>query len=153
MQPKYDAYLDYLERHRRFVLEEAAQLCVSDRGVRHDLSKYEPDEFDAYAEYFYGIWRVENVPAPADVQERFDYAWMLHQKRNDHHWQYWLLREDDGAMKVLPMPELAMREMLADWRGASRAITGTDNTPTWYAKNAANMLLHPATKAWIEVHL
>ena len=66
MQQKYVDYLAYLERHRRFVLEEAAKLGVTDRGLTHDLSKYERDEFEPYADYFYGGH--ERGAVPADVQ-------------------------------------------------------------------------------------
>lgn len=145
------AYLAYLERHRKFVLEAAIVLGVPERGLSHDLSKYEPDEFGPYAEYFYGGY--ERGSVPPDVQEGFDYAWLLHQKRNDHHWQYWVLHEDDGATKVLPMSDGARREMLADWRGAGMAITGQDNTAEWYRKTKPNRLLHPETLAWVEQEL
>lgn len=152
MQQTYVDYLAYLERHRKFVLEEAIKLGVTERGLTHDLSKYERDEFHAYAEYFYGGH--ERGKAPLDMQEAFDFAWLLHQKRNDHHWQFWVLREDSGATKALPMPEPALREMLADWRGAGRAILGDNaDTPAWYAKNRDQIILHPDSRAWIETQL
>ncbi len=52
------------------------------------------------------------------------------------------------------MPDKYMREMLADWRGAGRAITGKDNTKEWYqGKRQKTILLHPDNKAWIETEL
>jgi hypothetical protein len=154
MEDRLTQYLAYLERHRRFVLEEAVTLGVADRGLRHDLSKYEPDEFDAYAAYFYGDWRNEPTWVQEEVRQHFDRAWLLHQKRNEHHWQYWVLREDDGATKALLIPEPALREMLADWRGAGRAILGDKaDTAAWYAKNRERIILHPESRAWIEAHL
>ncbi len=59
----------------------------------------------------------------------------------------------DERINCSPIPELYMREMLADWRGAGRAITGKDNTPKWYAANRNKMKLHPDTKAWIDQQL
>ena len=147
------AYLAHLERHRKFVLEAAIKLGVPERGIAHDMSKYNPDEFFPYAEYFYGTWRVQNMPCPPDEQQTFDAAWLLHQKHNDHHRQYWVLHEDDGATKVLPMSDGARREMLADWRGAGMAITGRDNTAEWYLKTKPHRLLHPETLAWVEQEL
>ena len=35
----------------------------------------------------------------------FDSAWLLHQKRNAHHWQYWVLLEDEGNTKALEMDD------------------------------------------------
>lgn len=92
---------------------------------------------------------------PAWMGETFDIAWLHHQKRNKHHWQYWMLVQDWDDDKVLPMPDRYRREMLADWRGAGRAINGQDETHLWYAKRIGRMkkVLHPDTRKWIEEQL
>lgn len=131
-------------RHKWFVFVGCCKLGVPLRGVLHDLSKFLPDEWFPYAEYFYG---------KSNCAEVFDLAWLRHQRRNKHHWQYWVLCEDEGATKVLPMPPKYIKEMLADWRGAGRAITGEDNTPEWYSQNRHKMLLHDSTREWIEEQL
>lgn len=51
------------------------------------------------------------------------------------------------------MPLKYCLEMLADWKGASRTITGADNTKDWYYKNKDNMILHSETRKWIEKQL
>lgn len=80
----------------------------------------------------------------------FDFAWFLHQKRQPHHWQFWTLPEDEGGIKVLPMPDRYRRELLADWQGASMAQGyGWDVRP-WYEKNKGEMQLHPETRQWLE---
>lgn len=61
--------------------------------------------------------------------------------------------EDDGGTKLLEIPDKYRREMLADWRGAGRAIHGHDETASWYQKNKSNMQLHPKTRAWVESEL
>lgn len=53
------------------------------------------------------------------------------------------------ALVALPMPEKYRREMLADWRGAGRAY-GNNDTAGWYEKNAAQIVLHPDTREWVE---
>jgi hypothetical protein len=141
-------YIDYVNRHRQYVLEECEKLGVLSRGLRHDLSKFSVEEFAPYAQYFYGGYQREQIPW--QVKQRFDRAWLLHQKRNDHHWQFWVLGEDSGATRALLMPEDAVREMVADWRGAGRAITGEDKTTEWYAKNREKMTLHPETREYVE---
>jgi hypothetical protein len=55
--------------------------------------------------------------------------------------------------KALPMPDRYRREMLADWRGAGRAISGKDDTLAWYMKNRKRLMLHPDTRNWIEWQL
>jgi hypothetical protein len=58
-----------------------------------------------------------------------------------------------GAIIPLRMPLKYRKEMLADWRGAGRAITGKNETRQWYEKNKDNMMLHPETQRWIEANL
>jgi hypothetical protein len=75
-------------------------------------------------------------------------------KRNKHHWQYWVLVEDEGGYKVLDIPSRYRREMLADWIGAGRAL-GYPRLETWlwYQRNSHKMRLHPETRAWVEQRL
>jgi hypothetical protein len=97
-----------------------------------------------------------------DTQERIDHAfnvaWLKHQHRNPHHWQHWLLAEDNpskrletpqssGAQRAFPlrMPVHFVREMVADWCGAGRAITGKWEVGEWYMNNRQNIILHHET--------
>ena len=71
----------------------------------------------------------------------------------DHHWQHWVLREDDGGTKILEMPARARNEMLCDWFGAGQAITGDGSwkrTRRWYMENRNKMLLHKRTRFAVE---
>lgn len=153
----YAKYLWYVLRHKWFVFLEACKMGIPWLGLVHDLSKFRPDEFIPYAKYFYGKnakqWREETgYYKPTDTgDEAFDFAWLLHQKRNRHHWQWWILPEDDGGTKVLPIPEKYCKEMLADWRGAGR-VQGKPNTAAWYTKNKDKMTLEPGTRLWIETN-
>lgn len=84
------------------------------------------------------------------AKEDFDSAWDHHQKRNPHHWQYWLLTMDSGETIPMRMPSHFVREMLADWMGAGRAITGDGSiarTREWYESNRSKIQLHKATES------
>lgn len=144
-------YFLYVLRHKWHVFAECARLRRFRLGIIHDLSKFRPSEFIHYALYFYGPWDEDAMPGEA--KDNFDLAWLHHQHRNKHHWQYWILTQDEDEDKVLPMPDKYREEMLADWRGASIAITGEDNTPAWYEKNKHKIKLHPDTRKWIESNL
>lgn len=114
-------YLSYVLRHKWFVfragLKTRAPLW---RLLIHDWSKFSRAEWGPYVAYFYG----DPERARFDVPAAFDRAWLHHQHRNPHHWQHYLLQEDDGDLKVLPIPAALVREMVADWMGAGRAIAG-----------------------------
>lgn len=141
------AYLRYLLRHKWFVLVECRRLRVGLwQAIVHDMSKFRPDEWRPYLRTFYDRFGGgQNDPHPD-----YDMAWLLHQRRNPHHWQAWILRMDDGGEKPLAMPEPFVREMVADWVGAGRAITGRRDIAEWYGKNKHKMVLHPNTRALVE---
>lgn len=139
-------YLWCVLRHKWFVFLESRKLGVSWLGIVHDWSKFLPSEFAPYAQHFYG-----NQPKKKD-DSAFDIAWLHHQKRNRHHWQYWMLIQDNEEDKVLPMPGRYRSEMLADWHGAGRAY-GNPNTRQWYEEHKHEIIIHAETRAWIESQL
>lgn len=167
-------YLKYVMKHKWFVflacLELGVPLWIA---IFHDWDKFLPDEWFAYVNNFYGEplviagrarWIERGCPIGANLrdieyeieaerQDAFAKAWLLHQNRNKHHWQYWMITWDKGHTECLPMSDKYRREMLADWRGAGKAITGKDDTRNWYLKNRHNMHLHPDTRAWVEQQL
>jgi hypothetical protein len=142
---KHLKYAWYVLRHKWYVLVECHKAGILWRGIVHDLSKLSPSEWIPYVNKFYG-----DSPLTPYGEQCFDAAWLHHQKRNKHHWQYWMLQEDSGKQKTLPMPDVYQKEMLCDWRGAGRAIKGRDETKEWYLANKDKMQLHPDTREWIE---
>jgi hypothetical protein len=156
---KHLRYIKYITRHRWFVFIACCKLGIPWLGLIHDLSKYRPSEWLPYANYFYGNNSAKNQAAnknkrPEIVDDAaFDYAWLLHQKRNKHHWQFWMLPKDDGSNRFLPMPEKYVKEMIADWTGAGMAIVGRKDWRPWYESNKNVIQLHPDTRARIEREL
>lgn len=143
------AYLRYVLRHKWFVFLAGLRLGVPLwQLIIHDWSKFLPGEWMAYARTFYA----PDGSKQYDPRPDFDFAWNRHQKRNPHHWQYWLLINDDGSITALMMPDRYQREMLADWIGAGRAL-GKPHTAAWYATNKHKIPLNPATQRWIEAAL
>lgn len=159
---KYWKYLKYVLRHKWFVFLYCLKYGLIWRGIVHDLSKFRPSEFIPYARNFYGSYPDElsvpmldvgySGPFKSDIVAAFMVAWNHHQKRNDHHWQYWMLTWDRGNTELLPMPDKCRKEMIADWKGAGRAL-GKPDTMEWYLKNRLNIQLHPETRAWVELEL
>lgn len=143
-------YLWYVVRHKWFVFWAGIQIGGIPiwRLIIHDWSKFLPPEWNPYVEMFYG--RPLNEQWMDFIKHgrkvRFDAAWLHHQHHNPHHWQHWVLREDDGNTIVLKMPTHFAREMVADWMGAGRAITGKWDAPNWYLKNEEKIILHRETE-------
>lgn len=141
----YMKYLLYVLKHKWFVFIECCRLGIPWRGITHDLSKFLPSEFFPYAHNFH-------LDPKYVGKKEFEIAWLHHQRKNKHHWQYWVVPRLDDDYNIYPMPEKYVKEMLADWVGAGKA-QGQPNTRKWYKQNKDKMILHPKTRAWIEVKL
>ncbi|WHX42787.1 DUF5662 family protein [Mesobacillus sp. AQ2] len=55
-------------------------------GYHHDLSKFYPREFFPYARKFYSEKKLS-----VEDELRWRYAWLTHQHKNKHHWEYWVI--------------------------------------------------------------
>jgi len=161
-------YARYLARHKWFVLLAGLRYGAPLwRLLVHDASKVRPSEWFPYVAYFYGP---EPTGAPRGQHDRpnraanaahekrerqaaFDRAWLAHQHRNPHHFQHHILRGDDGTTVALPMPEPLVREMVADWAGAGRAITGKWDVETWYEANYDRIVLDASARHLVDLML
>ncbi len=145
---KHLQYLKYLIKHKWFVFKAGWVLRVPLwRLVIHDWSKFLPSEWFPYVESFYGKERTDMV------KFLFDRAWLFHQNRQPHHWQYWILLRDDGSVIPTEMPLHFVREMVADWAGAGRAITGKYELSAWYDKNKEKIKLNEYTRRHVEHYI
>ncbi len=157
MSKEYDAYL---KTHKDNVRKGYIWLQVNlpdlfDRAdmpdwetveIKHDASKSDPDEYDAYDAYFYGNNR------SYAVVEVFNRAWLLHIHRNPHHWQHWVLINDDpdeGEL-LLEMPYNYIIEMICDWWSFSWQKGDLSEIFDWYEEHSAYIKLAPKTRKTVE---
>lgn len=117
------------------------QVCYA-----HDESKTKPDEYAAYDAYFYG-----NNKSYAVVQA-FNKAWLYHIHRNPHHWQYWVLINDDpeNGDTIIEMPYNYIIEMICDWWSFSWSKGKLDEIFKWYDDHKEHMKLHKNTRKIVE---
>lgn len=112
------SYLAYVARHKVFVTWAAVTKVTGIplmQLLKHDLSKFSCTEYPIYRRKF------RPVEGEAKVSEDdWEAALIHHYNSNQHHPEYWRI---NCAMKE--MPEVYVREMVADWLGAGKAITGT----------------------------
>jgi len=117
------------------------------RLLIHDWSKFLPSELPHYQRQFFG---------KADDPLGFITCWTKHQNRHGHHWEYWIPRTGHNRCnppykdnEPIPMPLWAVKEMVADWMGASRAYEGKwpgKNGWPWYEKNRDRIRLNILTQ-------
>ena len=151
--PEEKAYLDYIDKHRNYVytafLRFGQKICLALSLVHgeydtlrrcvsnHDNSKYDPEEFEGYRQFFY----------PKEGEEKnmdwFRKAWHHHYGVNSHHWEHYLT--SDGPQE---MPKLDVAEMLLDWIAMSMNFK---NSPVvWYNQNKDKIEFHKKTRDQVE---
>jgi hypothetical protein len=112
-----------------------------------------PSEFPTYARHMDGGERCELS---------LSRAWNHHHKTNPHHWEYWVPVSTHGLSSQteplpLPIPDWAIREMVADWLAVTWHKQGSlphclDDFH-WYQKTKDNMKIHPASRIELETLL
>lgn len=118
-------------------------------AISHDASKRSVEEYDAYDDYFYGKEGKDEDDISV-IDSAFDYAWLHHIHNNPHHWQHWILYEDEGKIKALEMPAKEVYEMIADWWSFSWKSKNLSEMFNWYEEHKDKMVLHPNTRALVE---
>ena len=162
---KFFKYLTYLTRHRWYVMLECFKMGLYWRGLVHDISKYRPSEFIPYMNHFGGrVVRDKTgyYKGSANSGDRaFDIALMLHLKRNDNHWQFWGVVDDQTKIfEPVKMSMAATKEMVCDWVGAGKAqghLSPKDDplyeARQWYVLHKDKRPLHPETDMVVRILL
>lgn len=140
-------YFRYIIRHKAFVFYAGLKMDAPIwRLVIHDWSKFSRAEWGPYVRQFYDK---ENK-----VKGQFEKGWLHHVHKNPHHWNHWVLPGDSAYMdnpgRIVEMPEHFVREMIADWMGAGRAINGRWDIADWYENNKDSIQLHKKTRTLVE---
>ena len=139
----YWNYLKSLLKHKYYVFIAGRKIKANVFLLLiHDISKFRPSEFIAYANYFFGN-------QTSTVKTGFDYAWLYHQRRNKHHWQYWILVQDDDPTITCNIPDKYILEMVSDWIGAGLAYNNP-NTKQWYLEHQYRIKLSPESRNKVE---
>lgn len=153
MSRQYDSYL---KAHRANVkkayewiaanLPECTDIMTTRNIDLHDSSKDETSEYNAYDNYFYGG---KQTP---DVVDAFNHAWLHHIHRNPHHWQYWVLINDEPSEGelVLEMPYHYVVEMICDWWAFSWSKGDLAEIFSWYDAHKKHIKLHNNTRSIVE---
>lgn len=154
MSVQYDNYLTehkenvakgfrWLQENIPEVIEDGFewQICFN-----HDASKTDPEEYDAYDAYFYG-----NNRSYAVVQN-FNKAWLRHIHNNPHHWQHWILINDEPkeGMVVIDMPYIYVVEMICDWWSFSWKKGDLNEILGWYEDRKDYIKLSANTRRSVE---
>lgn len=145
-------HLSTITRHRHKVMLHCFKAGIVLQGLKHDLSKYSPEEFFAGVRYYQG-YRSPNESEREHIG--YSRAWMHHKGRNKHHFEYWTdYSPQKRQMLPVKMPLKYVVEMFCD-RVAASKIYGGDKYNDSYAlnyflKGKATRIIHPETSELIE---
>ncbi|KKW27290.1 MAG: hypothetical protein UY70_C0017G0005 [Candidatus Kaiserbacteria bacterium GW2011_GWB1_52_6] len=128
----YVRFIARILRHKWYVLWFGLQIGGIPllQLIMHDMTKFSRAEFMPR-------FRTQVLKFPEEREEwqaTLDHHW----SRNTHHWNYWAR----GGVP-LPMSEVYVREMVADWLSAQKTYGGS--LQEWIAEEYPKMRLHPET--------
>ena len=144
----YWKYFLYVLEHKWNVGCECIKMGLYIHAITHDLSKLHPSEFVPYAKFFHEKDRTNTYKQSDENNDNFQQGWCLHQKRNKHHWNFWVSVTRKNEIQPIPMPMKYVKQMVGDWRGMSRKFGG--DTVEYFQNNRDSMILHPDTVRRIE---
>lgn len=143
---------DWMEKKLPDIISKAKQ-SACDEGLQldriiteHDISKWSNEEYYAYDEYFYG-----NNKSYKCIDD-FNKAWLHHIHNNPHHWQHWVLINDEEkeGIIVLDMPTYYIIEMICDWWSFSWKTGDLYEIFNWYEKRKDYIQLSESTRKIVE---
>lgn len=158
-------YNEYLTNHIQNVIEGVhffkdylPEILYDERGnyigyelekmaMKHDESKKTPEEYEAYDNYFYGDSKSKKV------LDEFNLAWLHHIHNNPHHWQHWVLMEDDpetNSFICIEIPNIYIFEMICDWWSFSWQKGNLNEIFKWYDDHKETIKLHPKSRIKVE---
>ena len=156
MSKEYDEYLyehiahvnnayDWLRKHLADVAAPYGGFSALLYLGQHDESKYSYEEYNAYDTYFYG-------EKTKEVKENFNYAWLHHIHENPHHWQHWVLINDnpEEGIIALDIPYKYVIEMICDWWSFSWKTGNLYEIFDWYNNHKKYMILSKNTRELVE---
>ena len=133
---KYWNYLKYVTEHKKNVFKVCCRRGMFIHAIFHDMSKFHPLEFVTYSKHFYGTEEDKK-------NSGFEYGWLHHQRKNKHHWNYWV----NGNGKPVKMPEKYIRQMICNWE--AMGIKFGDTPLEFYSKNKDKIILHEESEKYL----
>lgn len=164
---KYIRYIRYILTHKYYCALALISLGHYWQALTHDISKFSPAEFFAYADWFsdesflaikFNCERLKGQVDNPEYKRRkhaYDAAVLHHYHNNPHHWQYWCYVnrwcfsdvDTTASVIAIEMPDKYVIEMVCDWLAAGKALNSQQSALDWFNHNESSMLFHTATKA------
>lgn len=137
---RYWAYLKSILHHKFYVCKIGLKMDIPIfQLIMHDMSKFRPSEFFPYARALYS----KTGKSQWTDSDEFDKAWLLHQHRNKHHWQYWVVLNDSGTFTPVNPDIRYTKELVADYLAMTYNPDIKDSAIDFFDKIRDRIRLHP----------
>ena len=136
-----------ITQHRHMVIKHCVMAGIPFKGLGHDLSKYSPIEFINSIKYYTGTCSPNVLERQKTGASK---AWMHHQGRNTHHFEYWIDYNAEAGRRIpIRMPLRSVIEMFCDRVAASKIYLGESYNQTcpydYFLKNLHSYEIHADT--------
>ena len=162
MEKKIAEYKKYIDNHIANVAKVYSiygkELCeilgvdyerLGDMIKDHDQSKYTKEEFEGFRCYYYPTAEEEaDVESKPIRKAKYDSAWLYHLRRNAHHPEFWIYKDDEGHIRLHPMDPIHIAEMIIDW--AAMGIVFGDTAYNYWHDNIHSKPLHSDSIALVD---
>ena len=133
--------------HKWEVFKLCCRAGIPLQGLMHDLSKFGPAEFIESVRYYDGH---RSPLAVSREINGYSKAWLHHQGRNKHHWEYWIDNLGTYENKPCRIPKEYIIEMVCDWWAFSWAKGNLEEIFKWYDEHKEYMKLSHNTRKLVE---
>ena len=165
-----NVYMNYIKNHKENVIKAYNEYMIplmnrtpnqelkeailkAGKNVQyHDLSKYEPVEFEAYRRHFYPTdFEKADPNFVSATKVLYDVAWKHHHENNEHHPEHWGL--DKNPPEDMPLEFII--EMFCDWIAMDMYYKGSPRE--WWESEKTQKdeatYMTPKTREWVETIL
>lgn len=154
MSIQYDEYLKnhdanvrkayhWIKRSAPEILKELPNVDYSFHIDFHDDTKTIPDEYDAYDAYLFG-------KKTKFTEQNYRIARLGHIHRNPHHWQHWMLIDEELGVILTEMPYEYIVEMVCNWWSYSWDKDDLWTIFDYYNKYKSKIKLHKKSRDNLE---
>ena len=135
--------------HKWEVFKLCCRAGIPVQGLLHDMSKFSPVEFWESVKYYHGH---RSPLAVSREVNGYSKAWLHHQGRNKHHWEYWIDGYIHGGYGCI-IPFKYACEMICDMIAASKVYKAEAYTPdcplTYFKAQTYGRFVHPQIQAFM----
>lgn len=143
-------HLNVVIRHKFWVFYNCFKVGLFFRGLVHDLSKFEPLEFNRSVKYVCG--NKSQTVKEREYNEGYSLITVTHTHKNKHHWQYWVDYDKDFII-IKKMPFKYALEFVLDMMAASKTYNkknySIERVIDFFETRKSHYLLHPMTKKFV----